>query len=369
MRDSPQPDNRIVAGRWWEPGGPDPDQFSVEEGLAKTLGIALGDRLTFWVSGHEVSARVTSLRQVQWDSFNVNFFVVSPPGLLGSEAASFVTSFYLPPGREALMADLQRQFPAVTPLDVDALIGQVRLVMDRGAAAVEYVFGFTLAAGLMVMLAGIQASLDQRRGEHAVLRTLGASRRRLLGGLAVEFTAAGLLAGLLGSAFAELTGAAPGAPGLRPGPRLQPLALGQSGSWAAPPSSGWRGRWPPGPCWSGRRWKGCGGVSPPGGGRSSVSPCHLPGLGSREVMASAAPTAAAAGGQSRPSRPRKSREEKPHQGPSSPRDRAMAWKRSPMALGSRSCRAPRARSMASPGSAAASSRSRPQPMRNRAWVV
>jgi putative ABC transport system permease protein len=203
--DSPQPDNRIVAGRWWEEGA-EPDQFSVEQGLAKTLGIALGDRLTFWVSGHEVSARVTSLRQVQWDSFNVNFFVVSPPGLLGSEAASFVTSFYLPPGREALMASLQRQFPAVTPLDVDALIGQVRLVMERGAAAVEYVFGFTLAAGLIVMLAGIQASLDQRRGEHAVLRTLGASRRRLLAALAVEFTAAGLLAGLIGSAFAELTG-------------------------------------------------------------------------------------------------------------------------------------------------------------------
>lgn len=206
--EAPQPDNRIVAGLWWGPKGEgtdDPGQFSVEEGLAKTLGIALGDRLTFWVSGHEVSARVTSLRQVQWDSFNVNFFVVSPPGLLGSEAASFVTSFYLPPGRDALMADLQRQFPSVTPLDVDAIIGQVRLVMGRGAAAVEYVFGFTLAAGLVVMLAGIQASLDQRRGEHAVLRTLGASRRRLLAALAVEFTAAGFLAGLLGSAFAELT--------------------------------------------------------------------------------------------------------------------------------------------------------------------
>ncbi len=203
--DSPQPDNRIVAGRWWE-AGTKPDQFSVEEGLAKTLGIVLGDRLTFWVSGHEVSATVTSLRRVQWDSFNVNFFVVSPPALLGSEAASFITSFHLPPNREAVMADLQRQFPAVTPLDVDALIGQVRLVMGRGAAAVEYVFGFTLAAALIVMLAGIQASLDQRRGEHAVLRTLGASRHRLLGALAVEFTAAGVLAGLLGSTFAELTG-------------------------------------------------------------------------------------------------------------------------------------------------------------------
>jgi putative ABC transport system permease protein len=149
---------------------------------------------------------VTSLRQVRWDTFNVNFFVVSPPGLLGAEAASFITSFHLPPKREALMVELQRRFPAVTPLDVDALLGQVRRVMDRGASAVEYVFLFTLAAGLLVMLAGIQATLAQRRGEHAVLRALGASRRDLLAALAVEFTVAGLLAGLLGSAFAELTG-------------------------------------------------------------------------------------------------------------------------------------------------------------------
>jgi putative ABC transport system permease protein len=200
----PQSDNQVVAGRWWAPADPE-DQFSVEEGLAKTLGVRLGDRLTFWVSGHEVSAQVTSLRRVRWDSFNVNFFVVSPPGLLGAEAASYVTSFHLPPGRAAVMADLQRRLPAVTPLDVDALLGQVRQVMDRGASAVEYVFLFTLAAGLLVMLAGIQATLAQRRGEHAVLRALGASRRTLLAALAVEFTVTGLLAGLLGSAFAELT--------------------------------------------------------------------------------------------------------------------------------------------------------------------
>ena len=200
----PQSDNQVVAGRWWAPGDPE-DQFSVEEGLAETLGIRLGDRLTFWVSGHEVSARVTNLRHVKWDSFNVNFFVVSPPGLLGAEAASYVTSFHLPPGRAVVMADLQRKLPAVTPLDVDALLGQVRRVMERGASAVEYVFLFTLAAGLLVMLAGIQATLAQRRGEHAVLRALGASRRSLLAALAVEFTVAGLLAGLLGSAFAQLT--------------------------------------------------------------------------------------------------------------------------------------------------------------------
>lgn len=203
--ETPQADNRIVAGRWWGPGTQEP-QLSVEQGLAETLGIRLGDRLTFWVSGHAVSASVTSLREVQWDSFNVNFFVVGPPALFASEPATYITSFYLPPEREAVIPDLVRAFPSVTLLDVDALLKQVRQVMDRGARAVEYVFLFTLAAGFLVMAAGIQASLSERRAEHAILRTLGTSRRALLWSLAVEFTATGLLAGLLASLFAEATG-------------------------------------------------------------------------------------------------------------------------------------------------------------------
>lgn len=199
------PDNRIVAGSGWADAGAS-GQFSVEKGLAETLGIQLGDRLTFFVSGHEVSAPVGSLREVRWDSFKVNFFVTSPPGLLGSEPATYITSFHLPTGQEAVLGELVRRFPSVTLLDVDALLGQVRTVVDRGALAVEYVFLFTLAAGIMVMLAGIQASLGERRAEHGILRTLGAGRRGLLGSLAVEFAATGLLAGLVASVFAELTG-------------------------------------------------------------------------------------------------------------------------------------------------------------------
>jgi putative ABC transport system permease protein len=201
----PQSDNRIVDGRWWE--GPNaPPQLSVERGVAELLGIRLGDRLTFWVSGHEVGARVTSLRDVRWDSFNVNFFVVSPPSLLAREPATYITSVHLPPGLDPAVAELVRAFPSGTPIDVKAILGQVRAVVDRGVLAVEYVFLFTLAAGLLVMVAGIQASLDERRAEHAILRTLGAGRRALLAGVAVELTLVGLLAGLLASAFAELTG-------------------------------------------------------------------------------------------------------------------------------------------------------------------
>ncbi len=198
-------DNRIVSGQWWPPGETAP-QLSVEEGIAKTLGIKLGDRLTFFVSGHEVAAPVTSLREVRWDSFNANFFVVSTPALLEPEPATFITSFHLPPDRESMIPELVRRFPSVTLLDVQALLKQVRQVVDRGVLAVEYVFLFTLAAGVLVMFAGIQASLEERRAEHGILRTLGTGRRALLGSLAVEFAAAGLLAGFLASIFAQSIG-------------------------------------------------------------------------------------------------------------------------------------------------------------------
>ena len=202
---NPQADNEIVAGSWW-PDANATGQFSVEEGLAETLGIGLGDELRFWVAGQEVAGPVTSLRQVQWDSFNVNFFVIAPPALLRDQPATYVTSFHLPAQRESLIPELLRAFPSVTVIDVGTLLGQVRGIIEQGIRAVEYVFAFTLAAGLLVMYAGIQASLAVRRLEHGVLRTLGAERRVLLRSLMVEFTVVGLLAGLTASLFAELTG-------------------------------------------------------------------------------------------------------------------------------------------------------------------
>jgi len=207
--DRAQSDNEVVAGAWWpnaEAGTDIRPQFSVEEGLAETLGIDIGDELRFLVAGREVAAPVTSLRRVQWDSFNVNFFVISPPALLRDEPATYVTSFHLPQDREALVPELLRAFPSLTLIDVGTLLRQVRGIIEQGIRAVEYVFAFTLAAGLLVMYAGIQASLSVRRGEHGVLRTLGAERGTLLRSLMVEFTSVGLLAGLTASLFAEVTG-------------------------------------------------------------------------------------------------------------------------------------------------------------------
>jgi putative ABC transport system permease protein len=201
----PQPDNQIIAGRWWADAH-DAPQFSVEAGIAKTLGIDLGDTLTYWLGGQEISAPVTSLRSVQWDSFNVNFFVIGTPSLLREAPTTYVASFYLPPEREELAVILVKRFPNVTVLDVSSLLAQVKSVMARGSAAVEYVFLFTLAAGLLVLYAGIQAGAASRRREAAILRTLGARRSQLLGAAAVEFGVLGLLAGVLASLGASLTG-------------------------------------------------------------------------------------------------------------------------------------------------------------------
>jgi putative ABC transport system permease protein len=201
-----QADNSIVAGRWWTPADSGQALLSVEEGLAKTLGIALGDTLTYQIGGDVFTARVASLRKVAWDSFHVNFFVITSPGVLDAYPTSYITSFYLPVGREAFLERLVQRFPNVTVIDVAAIMAQVRQVIERVTLALEYVFGFTVLAGLMVLYAAIQSSLDERLLEGAVLRTLGAGRRQLLGGMAVEFAGIGLIAGLIAASGAAAAG-------------------------------------------------------------------------------------------------------------------------------------------------------------------
>ncbi len=196
------PTNRITAGAWWQGTAPGAIA-SVERGLAETLGLALGDRLRFRVAEREFEVTVTSLREVAWDSFRVNFFVLLPPAVLADYPATYITSFHLPPAARAGLGDLVRSFPSVTVIDVDALLGHVRRIVDRVTLAIEFVFVFTLLAGLAVLYAAIHATLDQRRHEASLLRTLGARRAGLLRALAVEFLLLGALAGLLGAAAAS----------------------------------------------------------------------------------------------------------------------------------------------------------------------
>lgn len=200
------PGNNMVTGLWWQQDELNEALFSVEQGVANTLGIGLGDRLIFDLAGVPVSGQVKNIRSLKWDSFQPNFFIIGTPGMLREQSATFITSFYLPPGKEALMAEMIREFPAVTAIDVEALMVHIRQIMERGALAVEYVFLFTLAAGLLVLIAGIQANRESRRQESAILRTLGLKRRQLLIAVGVEFITLGVLAGLLASLCASLTG-------------------------------------------------------------------------------------------------------------------------------------------------------------------
>ncbi|HQR24847.1 MAG TPA: FtsX-like permease family protein, partial [Steroidobacteraceae bacterium] len=199
-------DNRIVAGRWWSDGDGGDARVSVEKEYAERLGLKLGDTLTYDVAGEPVSARITSLRDVRWDSFQPNFFVVFSPGVLEGVTGTLITSVHVDRSQRPLLVDLVRRFPEVTIIDIDALLTQVREVMDKAALAVQYVFAFTLAAGVMVLLAAVQATRDERHFESAILRTLGASRRVVFAGVAAEFVVLGLLAGVLAAAGASIAG-------------------------------------------------------------------------------------------------------------------------------------------------------------------
>ena len=202
-----QGDNRIQQGRWWDrPDDAVAQQFSVEEGIAESLGIELGDDLTFEVAGQTVTAPVTSLRSVAWDSFNVNFFVVGTPGMAADLPVTYLSSFFLDQDTEGVTLDVVREFPAVSVIDVRPLLRQVREIMERGALAVEMVFLFTLVAAGLVTVAAAQVSRDERAREVAVMRTLGASRRRLLGAVLAEFGLLGLLGGVLAALLASVSG-------------------------------------------------------------------------------------------------------------------------------------------------------------------
>ncbi len=201
-----QEDNRIVAGEWWTPDQYGEAVVSVESGLAETLGIRLGDRLVFDIGGSEVAVEVTSLRDVEWDSFRANFFVLAPPGVFDVHPAQYISSLYVPPGQHEILNELVRAFPNVTVIDIAAIMAQVRLIMERVATAVEYVFLFTLLSGLLVMYAAIHATLDERIRETVLLRTLGAARAQLMRGLVAEFATLGLLAGLVAAATASVLG-------------------------------------------------------------------------------------------------------------------------------------------------------------------
>lgn len=194
------PTNTVIEGAWWAPGETRAE-ISVDEGIFAGLGLALGDTMSFDVGGIPVTAELTSVRRVEWDSLSPNFILVMNPVALENAAASFIASVYTPDRQ--VMLELSRRFPSVTVVDLESVLDQIRGVMDRAALAIEYVFAFTLLAGVVVLLAAVQATRQERRFEVALLRTLGAHRRRIFTALIAEFVSLGLLAGLLASLIAS----------------------------------------------------------------------------------------------------------------------------------------------------------------------
>jgi len=195
--------NRIVAGSWF---APDARELSVEEGIAQRLGWKLGDELTFNVGGQAFSARISSLRKLRWDSMKVNFFVIAPPRVLEGYPATFVSAFRLEPGKEAVVNELAARFPNLTVVDVGAALRQGQAVIDQLIGAVQFIFLFTLGAGLLVLYAALVSTEDERRREAAVMRVYGASRAQVAGSQRAEFLAMGLLAGLLATLGAAAIG-------------------------------------------------------------------------------------------------------------------------------------------------------------------
>ena len=194
--------NKLVAGRWTED---EQGTISVEQGLATTLGLKLGDVLTFDVGGVQTESKITSLRKVDWGSMRANFFVMYPVKLLPNVSSTYMSAFRAPAGVNFDSA-LVRRFPNITSVDISASIVQVQRVLDQVIGAVEFLFGFALIAGLVVLFAAVSATREERAREFAIMRAIGANSRLLRQVQRTELISVGLLAGLLASLVATLVG-------------------------------------------------------------------------------------------------------------------------------------------------------------------
>lgn len=198
-----QAHNQITAGHWFTGSGP---EASVEEGIAKTLRLNMGDVLRFDVGGQPVDVKVTSLRKLAWSSMQVNFFVIIDPHSAADLPQTWITSFHLDPGHDDLIPDLSRNFSNLTMIDTGAVLRQVQTMLDQVAAAVQFLFLFTVSCGVLVLYAALQSSQQLRLQEVSLLRALGASKQQLSTAQWIEYGLLGSLAGLLAASGAAATG-------------------------------------------------------------------------------------------------------------------------------------------------------------------
>jgi len=204
VRDLPET-NQVVAGSWYK-DAPGVAEASVEQGLAKTLGLKLGDVMRFDMAGMPVEAKVTSLRKLEWGSMRANFFVIINPAAMAHAPASYMTAFHLPGSGANLTNALTRAYPNLTVIDVSGIIRQLQEVLDQVVVAVEFLFLFTLASGVLVLYAALMGSQSERTREAGLLRALGATRGQLATAQRIEFVLVGGLSGLLAASGAAAMG-------------------------------------------------------------------------------------------------------------------------------------------------------------------
>lgn len=198
--------NKITAGRWYDDSKTTEAEASVEEGIAKTLKLKLGDKMTFDVAGQQVTSTITSLRKLDWGSMRVNFFVIINPKAMVDMPQTWITAFRLPETDKNFVNRFMRDFPNLTVVDVGAMIKQMQDVLDQVITAVEFLFLFTLASGVLVLYAALAGSQDVRMREAALLRALGATRKQLSQAQWIEFLLIGGLSGVLAASGASAIG-------------------------------------------------------------------------------------------------------------------------------------------------------------------
>ena len=195
--------NEVLEGEWWPEDYAGPPLASIEEEVSMETGLGLGDRLTYEVAGREVEMTIASIRRVNWDSFQPNFFLVLSPGALDGLPTTYIASLRIEEQQQSALVTLVRAHPSISVIDLDAILQQVRGIIEKASLAVQAVFIFTLAAGIAVLFAAVQSTIDERRFESAMLRALGARKVTVFSGVMAEFAALGVAAGVLASAGAS----------------------------------------------------------------------------------------------------------------------------------------------------------------------
>ena len=198
--------NKLTEGKWWDELDLSGDiaPVSLEDELAGELGLTIGDQLTFSVGGLIFKAQVTSTRSLNWDNMTPNFYFLFPEGLLEDYPRTHMTSLYIPAQQKLLVNDLLRAYPTVQVIELDKIIDRIRTIVGQVTSGLEVMTMLILACGVLVMFAAVSLSMAERLQESAILRTLGSSRRLILGIQLVEFSVLGLMAGLLAAMGAEV---------------------------------------------------------------------------------------------------------------------------------------------------------------------